>query len=315
MMSVVASSPSCFSRVRSIGIADPEHAQPRRFLRQDVIDVDVGHVLKAGRVRAAGTVGRIERHAVLQALGRLELDGIAVVRGQRELVRRIGFGRGGRQRNAGRLQLLGKAQRQRGLFIEQQATPLVVLEERGSRLADGRGDHAGLLGRFEQGVDQEQVAFEEAGQVVEDGIILGEYRLLEIHLDVGGIGALRAGLPHRVAVIAGRAGEAAGGEACGIHHGEGRIGRVIVGELDTGFAKRMEVGRIGGIDRIRTQPVPDEEDDVAVLGRGIAGALDDSDQQGQGDHAPRQSDRVSNQCSARPRHGPLPIPLLYGGPL
>ncbi len=134
--------------LRSIGIADPEHAQPRRFLRQDVIDVDVGHVLKAGLVRAAGTVGGVEGHAVLQALGRLELDRVAVVRRQRKLVL-IGFRHRGRQRNAGRLQLLGKAQRQRRLLIEQQATSLVVLDEGGSRLADGRGDHAGLLGGFE----------------------------------------------------------------------------------------------------------------------------------------------------------------------
>src|SRR5205085_337483 len=119
-----------------------------------------------------------------------------------------------------------------------------------------------------EGAGEEEAAVQALREIVEDGVVLGEDRLPEVDLLAGRILSLRLGLPDDVAEVAGRSRERSGGEARRIHHGEGRVGGMVVGEIHSRVAKGDQIRRVG-TDEVGAQTVPDEHDDGA--GRTSAG--------------------------------------------
>ena len=231
---------------------------------------------------------------------RLELGRVAVRGGERDLVFRIGERRRGGYRYARCLQLLRERERPGSLLVEDGPAAPVVVDVGRPRLAHRHGPHSGLLGGLEEGTGEEEMSAQIPSEVVENGIVLGENGLPEIDLLAGGVLALRLGLPEHVAVEADPSRERSGREARGVHHRKRRVGRVIVGELDAGFAQRVEVGGVGRIDRIRTQPVPDENDDFAFLRKG--GSLRRAEKQCGSSDAAQESGEAGGKNSARFGH-------------
>jgi hypothetical protein len=86
---------------------------------------------------------------------------------------------------------------------------------------------------------------------------------------------------------------------------------MIVRKIDARLAQRMEVGRIGWIDGIRTQAVPDEDDDFSLLRRGTTDPLQNGGEQCQGGDPTHQSTGIPTKHPARLGHGSLPR-SLYG---
>ena len=265
--------------------AEPDQGQHRLLVGQDVLGEHRHHVLVGcilGRTlggiggvarrdgnRTVGVVGRRIESDVAGAIGR-----VAVIAGQRDCVgARVAFDGVGRNGIAVVLQFGDQAARHHGVLVQEVAAPSQILNVGRAGLADGGGHHAGALRGGEQRLHQQQLAAVVVVERGQDLVVLGEHRILVILAaaagavaDRNGVGtALRRG-PEGVAVEAAGLGKGPGGKGRPVHHGESRVGRVVVAEVGPGLTQCVQVGRVGGSYRVRTQAVP-YHDDGAGRGR------------------------------------------------
>ena len=154
-------------------------------------------------------------------------------------------------------------------LLEEEAAAVSVLEVGRAHLAHrGRGD-ARVLRRLEERPGEEQPPAIETVQGVQDAVVLGEDRPLEVHWRARRSLARVQGACHPGVVSVKAVGVRipASGEAGGIHHGERRVGGVAVLKEDALVPEPDEVGCVVHVDGVRTQPVPNEEDDARLRGQ------------------------------------------------
>lgn len=167
-----------------------------------------------------------------------------------------------------------EAARLHGVFVEEVTALIQILDVCRAGLADGGRHHAGGLRGGEQAFHEQQLAAVVVIERGQDLIVFGEHRIDVILTparsrlaDGNGVRRALRRCPERVAVEAARLRERARRERRAVHHREGRIRRVIVGEVDAGLTERVEVRRIGLSDRVGAQSIPHHDDGARCLRR------------------------------------------------
>ena len=240
--------------------AEPDQRQHRVLLGQDIAGEDRHHILVRRILRRAlGRVGRIprrDRQLAVRIVGCGVEGDVPGARGRVTVARRqrhvgIVLGGVGGHRDVRRLEFGDEAARLYRVLVDEQPALAEVLDERRARLADRRGRHTRRLRGREQAFHQQQLVAVIVVERVEDRVILGEHRIDIVRrraaravADGDRVASALRRRPEGVAVESGRARERSGRERRSVHHGEGRIGRMIVGEVHPRSLHRVEVGSV-----------------------------------------------------------------------
>ena len=174
--------------IRGVRLLRPEDRQVRLLVGQDVIHEHIGQVSEAAPGQRAAAVERIAGLSILEPLNGNWSGRVAVVVRERQRTRLVGVDAVPRKRITGLLQFLGESERHRRIFIEDDPAALVILDEGGSELADGRRRQPFGLCGLQHGRNERELALVGVAHGFDHAEILDERRRGKI--DIGSLRVL-----------------------------------------------------------------------------------------------------------------------------
>src|SRR5947208_260957 len=122
---------------RCIRLLRPEDRQVRLLVREDVVDEDIAQICEGAARQRSSSVEWIGGLPVVEPLNGNGSCGITIIVGERQGARVIGVDRVSWKRISGLLELLGETEWHGGILVENDAAAPVILDESGSKLANG----------------------------------------------------------------------------------------------------------------------------------------------------------------------------------
>ena len=128
--------------IRCVWLLRPEDRQIRLFRRKDVVHECVGQVREPAPRESPGAIEWIRGLPIVEPLNRNRRCWVAVVTGEHQCSRAVRVDSVPRKRVPGVLELLRETQWDRRVLVEDDASAVVILDERGAEFTDGCCDQA-----------------------------------------------------------------------------------------------------------------------------------------------------------------------------